>query len=132
MFLNTLYLHKIIRIKIKLIMKNIILLFFLTISIIDGFSQNDSYQQIKKSIFIYTIESINSQSQMDSLQLEVEKVKGISDVKIICKWETGKGQLIFTYTEFVSGTENIVNVDMSVIKQLILKNNLSFVDYKIK
>lgn len=126
MFLNILYLHK------NIIMKNKILLFFLLLSAFYGFSQDENYSQTKKSIYIYTIENIDSQDKLDNLKTDVEKIKGISDIKFICKWETGKGQLIFTYSENISGNENIENVDMVVIKQLILKNNLIFADFKVK
>jgi len=116
----------------NIIMKNKILLFFLLLSAFRGFSQNETYPQTKKSIFIYTIENITNQQQLDSLQFEIEKIKDVSEVKTICKWESGKGQLIFAYNEVISGTENIENVDMGIVKQMILKRNLGFVDFKIK
>lgn len=113
-------------------MRNKILLLFLLLTVFQGFSQTENYPQTKKSVFIYTIENISSQQQLDSLQFEIEKIKGVSEVKTICKWESGKGQLIFAYNEVISGNENIENVDMAVIKQLILKKNLVFVDFNVK
>lgn len=113
-------------------MKAFLVLFLMTTTFFEVYSQNEIYPQTKKSIFIYTLENINSQDQLNNLKVDVEKIKGVSDIKFICKWETGKGQLIFTYNENVPGNENIENIDMAVIKKLILKNNLVFVDFKVK
>ena len=113
-------------------MKNLFMLLILTFSVFHLFSQNSDYPQTKRSTFVFTIENITDQPQLDKLQADVEKIKGISEIKIICKWETGKGQLIFTYSEFISGTENGENPDLAVIKHIILENNLGLVDIKIK
>ena len=113
-------------------MKNIFVLLFLLTIAFKAVSQNETFPQQKKSIFIYTIDNISSQQQLDSLKLDIEKINGVSDVKTICKWETGKGQLIYTYNEIISGTENTENIDMSIVKKFILNRNLGFVDFKVK
>ena len=97
-----------------------------------AYSQNSDYPYTKKTECVYTIQKIIEQQQLDNLQSDLQKVKGISDIKFICKWESGKGQLILSVSENITGTENIENFDMSVIKQLILKNDLEFVDFITK
>jgi len=113
-------------------MRTVFFILLLTFSVSKSYSQSSDFPKTQKTTFIYTIDKITNQQQLDKLQSEVEQIKGVSEVKTLCKWESGKGQLIFSLTEIISGTENIENIDLVVIKQLILKNDLGFVDFKIK
>jgi hypothetical protein len=97
-----------------------------------GFSQNEEYPQNKITTYIFSIDKITNQQQLDNLESEIKTVKAVKNVKIICKWESGKGQLSFSIEEIITESENKENFDMSVIKQMILKQNLEFVDFKIK
>ena len=113
-------------------MKPILICCLLIFSVLASFSQENEYPHSQKSTFVFTIENIIDQPQLDKLQSDVEKIKGVSEVKTIFKTESGKGQLIFTYTEEITGTENKENIDLVVFKNIILSNQLGFVDFKIK
>lgn len=113
-------------------MKTFLILSFLLFVTSLSYSQNNEYPQNKKSIYIYSIDKVTNQQQLDNLISEVEKIKGITDAKAFCKWESGKGQLTFTMTEVITENENKENFDMAVIKQIILNQNLGFVDFRIK
>ena len=119
--------------KLKLNQMKAILIFgFLLFVTSVCFSQKSENISNKKSTYIYSIDNVTNQQQLDKLISEVEKIKGITDIKAFCKWESGKGQLTFTLTEVVTENEDKENFDMAVIKQIILNQNLGFVDFRIK
>lgn len=97
-----------------------LLLFFVA----NGFSQKQEYPRIEKTVFLYTFENLTQQDQSDKLVSDVLKIKGIKEAKTSCKWESGKGQLVFVVEREITGTENIENINLIPVKEAIINNNL--------
>lgn len=106
-------------------MKPILILFVLQLFAYSfGFTQNKEYPKNEKTVFLYSFENITVATQPDSLVADILKIKGIKEAKVICKLESGKGQLIFSIEQIITGTENIENINLISVKDAILKNNL--------
>jgi hypothetical protein len=114
-------------------MKNILIICVLLLFFVaNGFSQNKEYPRIEKTVFLYTFEKLTDQTQPDKLVSDVLKIKGIKEAKTTCKWESGKGQLIFVVEQEITGTENIENINLIPVKEAILNNNLMPIECTVR
>ncbi|MBI5539989.1 MAG: hypothetical protein HY951_08020 [Bacteroidia bacterium] len=110
-------------------MKNIFITIAFLVTITPGFSQNKA-NKIEKTVYLYTFENLTEQTQPDKLVADVLKIKYIKEAKVNCKWESGKGQLIFVVEQEITGSENIENINLIPVKEAILNNNLMPIECK--
>ena len=95
-------------------------------------SQTQTYPQKQSHTYTYTFENVVSQTQLDNLAEKIMNMKNVTGAKTICKWESGKGQVIFMVDEIITGTEERDDFDMTMVKQAIIEQQLSPIDFKVK
>lgn len=93
-------------------------------------SQSTERKDLVESHFTYSFSGATDQQQLDKLEQEMYQIKGITEVKINYKWDSGIGQLFCTRVSSPRIGETIEEFNPADIKRLISELGLAPVEFK--
>lgn len=79
----------------------------------------------------YTFEGYATQDKLDELEKALAKLEFVSEAKVKYKFEKSKGQIVLVVKEKVMVHEGDKTFSPATIKQTIIKNGFSPMDYSI-
>ena len=100
----------------------LISLFVLSAFVFRGYAQDQINSSEK---FVYGIENVSSLEQVNSLERSVLALDFVSQLKFDIKLDKGTARMEFTVVHNESDSEGRDNIDLAVIKRLIIEGGMT-------
>lgn len=93
-------------------------------------SQNNERKDLIESRYTYSFSGATDQQQLDKLEQQMYQLKGITEVKINYKWDSGLGQMFFKRVSNQPTGEMAEEFNPADIKRLISEIGLVPVEFR--
>lgn len=95
-----------------------------------GFAQTSTSESVETKKFSYSFTGEASQLQLNQVQLHMQQIKGIADVKAVYKSDSKSGIIYFSFIAYVATGENESAFNAADIKTILIEAGLIPYEFK--
>ncbi len=111
-------------------MKRVITWLFLLILATGLFAQRGVDHSLVAKQYMYSFTGAGNQQQLDRLSTNLYQIKGVTEVKVTYKWDSGIGMIFFSYVENTPKGEQPSDFNPAEVKRII--SDLGLVPFEFR
>jgi len=97
---------------------------------VSGFAQATSSGSVETKKYLYSFTGEASQLQLDQVQLHMQQIKGIAEVKTDYKTDSKSGVIYFSFIAYAATGENESAFNAADIKAILIEAGLIPYEFK--